>query len=97
MQEFNIDREFIKWADEDDYDGLGNPRNSFLPYNSRWWVYQAYLAGAKRMANETRCILGDYAAACEGLDPELLTPSEVFDRAEYNLEHYYNQVFKQET
>jgi len=44
------------------------------------------------MQNETRCILQDWACAVEGLDPELVTSSEVFDRAEYNLKYYYDQL-----
>jgi hypothetical protein len=37
------------------------------------------------------CLL-QYACAVEGCDPELLTPSEVFDRARENLHSHIKQL-----
>jgi len=53
---------------------------------------QAFKAGAKVLATETTCILGDWAMAVEGLDPELVTPCEVYDRSQENLILYYEQL-----
>lgn len=55
-------------------------------------LQQAYRAGAQSIAGETLCILSDWAAYCSGLEPEPTTPSQVYDRAEENLTHYYKQI-----
>lgn len=55
-------------------------------------LQQAYRAGAQSVAGETLCILSDWATACSGLKPEPTTPSQVYDRAEENLTHYYKQI-----
>lgn len=98
-QEFNLDREFIKWYYEEQYPEQGSNRSQVqamgqVTVDTRdYWMRLAFKQGALAMANETRCILGDYAAACSGLDPELICPDEVFDRAEYNLKYYFEKVF----
>ena len=56
------------------------------------WMEAAYIAGAREMAQETLDILGDYACACAGLEPELIKPEEVYDRAHSNLMVYYTKV-----
>jgi hypothetical protein len=98
---YSLDREFIKWFYEENYPEQGNNRAQYqltgmpnVHINIRdYWMRQAYKAGAQSIANETRCILSDWACAVEGLDPELTTPSEVFDRAEENLDGYYQDLF----
>jgi hypothetical protein len=102
-QQFNLDREFIKWFYEEAYPEQGSNRShaqamgmTTVNINVRdYWMREAYKQGALAMANETRCILQEYAAACSGLNPELICPDEVFDRAEYNLKYYFDKVFAQ--
>ena len=96
---FTLDREFIKWFYEQEWpDALNNratimKRTPELNVEQRdYWMRQAFKAGAKAMAGETLCILGDWATACSGLDPELTAPDEVFDRAQENLDYYYKQL-----
>lgn len=98
-QPYNLDREFIRWFYEDPYpDTLSNRatvmrRTNQLSVEQRdYWMREAYKAGARSVAGETLCILGDWAAGCSGLDPELTAPDEVFDRAQENLEQYYQQL-----
>lgn len=99
MQPFNLDRQFIKWFYEEPYPNdlqnrAGVMRNipSLNVEQRDYWMRQAFAAGARSMAGETLCILSDWATACEGLDPELVTPSETFDRAEENLTDYYTRL-----
>lgn len=99
-QFFNLHSAFHKWYTGDAYPDLGSTRKKFFEahasdteQNRQFWMEQAFKAGAEAMAKETRCALQDYAAACSGLDPELLCPDEVFDRAEYNLKYFYDKVF----
>lgn len=99
-QIFTLHKAFTKWYTGDSFPDLGSTRKvHFELYgkdkeqNRDYWMQEAFKAGAQAMANETRCILGDYAAQCSGLDPELICPDEVFDRAEHNLKYYYEQVF----
>ena len=96
---FNLDREFIKWFYEDEYpDQLNNragvmARIPMLSVEQRdYFMRLAFKAGAKSMAGESLCILGDWAAACAGLDPELTAPDEVYERAQENLDAYYKQL-----
>jgi hypothetical protein len=98
-QPFNLDREFIKWFYEEPYpiDGINRAQHTLGSIDTTidildYFMRQAYKQGARAMQNETRCILQDWACAVEGLDPELVTSSEVFDRAEYNLKYYYDQL-----
>lgn len=100
---FSLAKRFQKWYTGDEYPSYSSTRKIHIEQyglgseaNRDYWIQQAFLAGAEAMANETRCILQDYAAACSGLEPELVCPDEVFDRAEYNLKHYYEQVFAKE-
>ena len=100
-QPFSLDREFIRWFYEDTYPDLGSNRSQvheasvhFTPNTETrdYWMRLAYKQGAEAMANETLSILGDWAAACSGLDPELVCPDEVFDRAQENLDLYFEQL-----
>lgn len=97
-QPYNLDREFINWFYHQPYPDAGQNRWGVMSTSRMhidtvdYWMRQAYKAGAKSMAGETLCILGDWAAGCSGLDPELVCPDEVWDRAEQNLHGYYNQL-----
>lgn len=97
----NLDREFIVWFYDEQYPDLGSNRSmvmdSFgsLPNGVLWkdyWMRQAYKAGARKMAQDLLDTLADYACAVEGLDPELLEPCEVYDRARENLFAYVTEV-----
>lgn len=57
------------------------------------WMRAAYQQGARDMAQDTLDTLGDYACALAGLEPEVIKPEEVYDRARDNLMTYYTQVF----
>ena len=96
---FNLDREFIRWFYEHPYPNDMSNRAMIMAQTPQpnveqrdYWMRQAFKAGAKSMAGETLCILGDWATACSGLDPELTCPDEVFDRAQENLDAYYKQL-----
>lgn len=102
MQEFNLDREFIKWFYEDAYPDVGSNRSTVMdtPQNiptaiswKDYWMREAFKQGALAMAKETRCVLQDWACITSGLEPELIAPDEVFDRAEENLEYWYAKHF----
>ena len=60
------------------------------------WLKAAYMQGAQDMAQDTLDTLGDYACAVSGCKPEVLKPEEVYDRVQYNLQHYYTQVLSKE-
>jgi hypothetical protein len=96
---FNLDREFVYWFYENEYPQLGSNRAAVMqhaePLNVMerdYWMRQAYKAGAKVVATETICVLGAWAAGCAGLDPELVCPDEVYDRAQENLFLYYDEL-----
>jgi hypothetical protein len=97
---FNLDREFIRWYYEESYPEMGSNRSQVhgSAINSDvlmrdYWVRDAFTHGAQTMWNEINHTLAQYACATEGLDPELLTPAEVFDRARENLHSYvHNQL-----
>ena len=93
---FNLDREFIRWFYEEPYPQPGSNRAKVFSDNTNmntdecdYWMRQAFKQGSKTMAQETLSILGDWAAACSGLDSELVCPDEIYDRAHLNLGHYY--------
>jgi hypothetical protein len=98
-QPFLLDREFIKWFFEETYPeagsnraqvfSLGNPANK---ENRDYWMRQAFMAGARSVSQETLDVLADWACAVEGCDPEMLEPSEVYDRARENLFVYNTQL-----
>ena len=97
---YNLDREFIKWFYEESYPQEGSNRCQVVLRATGTdvdiidkFMRESFKQGAHNMANETRCVLSDWAGTAEGLDPELFTPSEVFYRAELNLENYYKQLF----
>lgn len=98
-QNININREFIKWFYEDEYPEFGSNRaqaqsmGMIAPINTRdYWMREAYKAGARMMAQDMLDTLAHYACAVEGLNPELLTPAEVYDRARENLFVYAAMV-----
>lgn len=98
-QAYSLDREFIKWFYEDEWPDELNNRATIMKRTPNpnveqrdYWMRLAFKAGAKSMAGETLCILGDWATACSGLDPELTSPDEVFERAQENLDCYYTQL-----
>lgn len=98
-EQFNLKREFNRWFFEEQYPemgsnraqvyGYGNPANSD---NRDYWMHQAFEAGADAMWQDVNGVLLDWACAVEGLEPELLEPCEVYDRARENLHAY---VYKQ--
>jgi hypothetical protein len=97
---YNLDREFIKWFYEEPYPQEGSNRCTVALTSTNMsvdvldnFMRLAYKQGARSVSNETRCILSDWACSVEGLEPELITPSEVFDRAEENLDYYYKDLF----
>jgi hypothetical protein len=94
--ECNLDREFIKWFFEDAYPDQGKNRAQTFLVNEKgqrdYWMRLAYMAGARAMAQDVLDTLADYACAVEGLDPELLTPAEIYDRARENLFVYTTRV-----
>lgn len=96
---FNPDREFIRWFYEQPYPSDLSNRAMVMqrtptPNTEQrdYWMRQAFHAGMRAMAGETLCILGDWTAACSGLDPDLVCPDEVFERAAENLEYYYKDL-----
>jgi hypothetical protein len=99
-EQFNLDREFIKWFYEEQYPEQGSNRCqvhtvsdfSITNIDTRdYWMRQAYKAGAEAMWNEVNFTLATYACAVEGCEPEMLEPSEVYDRARENLHYYVNE------
>lgn len=95
---FTLDREFIKWFFEEIYPEPGSNRATVFGYgnannkeNRDYWMRQSFEAGAKAMWQEVNETLAAYACAVEGLDPEMLEPCEVYDRARENLHGYVNQ------
>lgn len=99
MKDFTLDREFVRWFYEDVYPQLGSNRANVMQFaeplnvlERDYWMRCAFKAGAASVATETTCVLGDWAMAVEGLDPEMLVPSEVYDRAQENLILFYEQL-----
>ena len=99
-QPYNLDREFIKWFYEDTYPQEGSNRAQIVKAATNAdidvidnFMRLAFKSGAQKIANETLCVLSDWACAVEGLEGETITPCEVFDRAELNLDYYYKDLF----
>lgn len=93
-EKFSLDREFIRWFYEEPYPEEGKNRSGTQEYSygltpnvetRDYWMRQAYKAGASAMAQDILNALMDWATAVEGLDPEMFTPAEVYDRARENL------------
>ena len=98
-QKFMLDREFVKWFFEDVYPEPGSNRATVFGYgnannkdNRDYWMRQAFLAGARSVSQENCTVLADWACAVEGLDPEMLEPCEVYDRARENLFAYNTEI-----
>ena len=97
--ETNFDREFIKWFYEEDYPAAGSNRaevvkratNTHIDIVDKF-MRECYKQGAKTMAQDVSDTLAQYACAVEGLDPEMITPAEIYDRARENLHYYTNRV-----
>ena len=94
-QVFNFARSFNNWFYDEAYPEMGSNRCQVYAYgnpansdNRDYWMRESYVAGANAMAHDILSVLADWACATEGLEPELLTPAEVFDRARENLFHY---------
>jgi hypothetical protein len=96
----NLDREFIKWYYEEQYPEMGSNRSmchgsafNFNPDATMrdYWMRLAFKQGAQAMWNDINAALLDYACAVEGLDPEMLEPCEVYDRARQSLHYYVNE------
>ena len=95
--ELNLDREFIRWYYEEHYPEMGSNRSqvhgaafNFNPDVTMrdYWMRTAFKQGAETMWNEINYALAQYACAVEGLEPEMLEPCEVYDRARESL-HYH--------
>jgi len=96
---YNITREFNRWFFDEQYPEMGSNRaqvymtgNPGNRENRDYWMRQAFVAGANSMLQEVDACFLDWACAVEGLDPELLTPAEVYDRARENLHSHINQL-----
>ena len=96
---YNISRQFNQWFFDEQYPEMGSNRaqvymtgNPHNRENRDYWMRQAFVAGANSMWAEVNLCLLQYACAVEGRDPELLTPSEVFDRARENLHSHIRQL-----
>jgi hypothetical protein len=96
-EHFTLDREFIKWFYEEQYPEQGSNRaqvhlSSNTNIDSRdYWMRQAFKAGAEAMWDEVNLALATYACTVEGCEPEMLEPSEVYDRARESLHYYVNE------
>jgi len=100
-EKFNLDREFNRWFFDEQYPEMGSNRAQVYMYgnpqngsNRDYWMKQAFRQGAQAMFSEIDNIFLDWACAVEGLDPELIEPSEVYDRARQNLHYYINQQLR---
>jgi len=97
-QEFNLDREFIKWFFEDQYPDVGSNRAAVHIVTEKgqrdYWMRQGFMAGARAMSQSMLDALADYAGAVEGLEPEMLEPCEVYDRARESLFAYVTRVLE---
>lgn len=98
---FNLKREFNRWFFDEQYPEMGSNRCQVFGYgnannkeNRDYWMQQAFEAGAQAMWHDIDYTLLQYACAVEGLDPELLEPCEIFDRARENLHSYVNQQLR---
>jgi hypothetical protein len=96
---YNITREFNQWFFDEQYPEMGSNRaqvymtgNPHNRENRDYWMRRAFVAGANSMLGEVNLCLLEWACAAEGLDPELVTPSEVYDRARENLHSHINQL-----
>jgi hypothetical protein len=103
----NIEKSFLEWFDEPEGFSLRSDRlyNDVVDIiNSvsfsagddmkimTAWLQAAYRQGARDMAQDTLDTLGDYACALAGLEPEVIKPEEIYDRAQANLKIYYTKV-----
>lgn len=97
MNKLNLDRKFIQWFYHDEYPDTGQNRWGVMSGSRMhvdtvdYWMRQAYKAGAQAMFNDVNSVLLDWACAVEGLEPELLEPCEVYDRARQNLHAYVHE------
>jgi hypothetical protein len=96
---YNITREFNHWFFDEQYPEMGSNRAQVYGYgnpgnkdNRDYWMRQAFVAGANSMLREVDACLLDWACAVEGLEPELLEPCEVYDRARENLHAHVSQL-----
>jgi len=100
-QKFNLDRQFNQWFFDEQYPEMGSNRAQVYMYgnpqnssNRDYWMKQAFRQGAQAMFLEIDNLLLDWACAVEGLDPELIEPSEVYDRARQNLHSYIHEQLR---
>jgi hypothetical protein len=96
---YNITREFNHWFFDEQYPEMGSNRAQVYGYgnpqnkdNRDYWMRQAFVAGANSIWLEINECLLQYACAVEGLEPELLEPCEVYDRARENLHAHISQL-----
>jgi len=96
---YNITREFNHWFFDEHYPEMGSNRAQVYGYgnpqnkdNRDYWMRQAFVAGANSMLLEIDTCFLSWACAVEGLDPEMLEPCEVYDRARQNLHAHIQQL-----
>lgn len=96
---YNITRKFNHWFFDEQYPEMGSNRAQVYGYgnpgnkdNRDYWMRQAFVAGANSLWSEINHTLLQYACAVEGLEPELLEPCEVYDRARENLHAHVSQL-----
>lgn len=93
---FNLDREFNTWFYDAEYPTPGQNRSGVMDYrigheHTLWkdyWMREAFKQGAQAMWGELSYTLGKYACAVEGLEPSMVTPSQVYDQVHGSLFYY---------
>lgn len=96
---FDLREEFLKYMNEvKDFESKSEALHEYseagIMQEKRIleWLEEAYIAGARSMAQDTLDTLGDYACALAGCEKELIGPEEVYDRAHSNLMVYYTKI-----
>ena len=99
-KKFDLREEFLKYMNEvKDFESKSEALHEYseagIMKEKRIleWLEEAYIAGAKSMAQDTLDTLGDYACALAGCEKELIGPEEVYDKAHISLMVYYAQIF----
>lgn len=58
------------------------------------WLQAAYKQGAKDAAQDAAGTLRQYATALSGVEPEMVTPEQQYDKAADSLDVYFKDVLK---
>lgn len=81
MNNINIEEEFDNWCRESEH----------IPDSE---LHDAYIAGARKMSQDTLDTLQDYSTAVCGLNEKCYNSNEAFGVAHKNLKMYYEQILK---